>query len=230
MTSVQKGISQKILSNIVASVKSLQDSGDIPEETLQLKFKNSRNDGNCHVLDARKSLDDSHLPTSSYRTRWTKVIPLKINIFIWRLIMDRLPSRINFALKGFDINTNICLICSVGGDLRDHTFIFCRVANTIWRRIRIWTAIPWPDSFIITEDAFDWMDSSNDPLSKKTHIYSIVAATLWWLLRFRNDMLHENGTIKERDLFVNIRLSSFAWLQARSKFAPTWTTWLCNPL
>ncbi|XP_071699246.1 uncharacterized protein [Rutidosis leptorrhynchoides] len=297
-----------VWSNIVASIKSLHDSGNIPEDTLHLKLGNGRNtkfwkdkwlgnftleskfnrlyrldnnpdclicerlsvdngwnwdwsrnpptsaklhdlltdlssvslsntddtwfwnlgnDGNFHVSDARKLLDDLHLPTSSYHTRWSKFIPLKINIFIWRLILDRLPSRINLAFKGFDINTIICPICSVGGDSRDHTFIFCYVANSIWRRIRLWTAIPWPDPFITVEDFFIWMDSLNGSLSKKTRIYSIVAGTFWWLWRFRNDTLHENGNIKERDLFDNIRLSSFAWLQARSKFAPAWTSWLC---
>ncbi|XP_071718367.1 uncharacterized protein [Rutidosis leptorrhynchoides] len=166
-------------------------------------------DGNFHVSDARKLLDDLHLPNSSYHTR-SKFIPLKINIFIWRLIMDRLPTRTNLAVKGFDIDTIICPICSVGGDSRDHTFIFCRIANSTWRRIRIWMAIPWPDSFIAIEDAFNWMDSLNGSLSKKTRIYGSIAATLWWLWRFRNDTFHGNCTIKERDLFDNIRLSSFS--------------------
>ncbi|XP_071705261.1 uncharacterized protein [Rutidosis leptorrhynchoides] len=137
--------------------------------------------------------------------------------------MDRLPSRVNLAFKGFDINTIICPICYVGGDSRDHTFIFCYVANMIWRRIRVWTAVTWP-TIITVEDFFIWMDSYTGSTSNKVRLYSIVAACLWWIWRYRNDTLHENGAIKERDLFDKIRLSSFSWLQARSKLAPTWNT------
>ncbi|XP_071729040.1 uncharacterized protein [Rutidosis leptorrhynchoides] len=187
-------------------------------------------DGLYHVSDVRKVLDDFHLPSSSYHMRWNKYIPLKINIFIWRLIMDRLPSRVNFAFKGFDIHSILCPSCSIGGDSRDHTFITCHVARSVWRRIRIWFATVWPDSFITVEEFFEWMESSNDSWSRKVRIYCSIAATLWWLWRFRNDTLHENDAVKERDLFDNIRLSSFAWLKARSKLAPTWNTWLCNPL
>ncbi|XP_071728934.1 uncharacterized protein [Rutidosis leptorrhynchoides] len=168
------------------------------------------------VSDERKLIDDLHLPNSSYHTRWSKFKPLKINIFIWRLIIDRLPSRINLAFKG-SISTLLFALFVVLVETQGITRLFYDALLThIWRRIRIWMAIPWPDSFITIEDAFDWMDSLNGSLSKKTRIYSIIAATLWWLWRFRNDTLHGNSTIKERDLFYNIILSSFSWLQARS--------------
>ncbi|XP_071708949.1 uncharacterized protein [Rutidosis leptorrhynchoides] len=135
----------------------------------------------------------------------------------------------NLALKGFDVDTIICPLCSVGGDSRDHTFISCHVASSLWRRIGLWTDIDWP-TVITVEDFFTWLDTSNASVASKARLYCIVAASLWWTWRRRNDSLHGVGSIKDRDLFDNVRLSSFSWLQARSKLAPSWTSWLCNPL
>ncbi|XP_071739784.1 uncharacterized protein [Rutidosis leptorrhynchoides] len=55
-------------------------------------------DGEFKVNETRVFfLDEGLLPSAQTATRWAKQIPRKINIFLWRLAWDRLPTRLNFS-------------------------------------------------------------------------------------------------------------------------------------
>nr|GEX67182.1 hypothetical protein [Tanacetum cinerariifolium] len=46
------------------------------------------------VASARTLVDDSILKTDLVATRWNRNIPIKVNVFLWRLNLNKLPSRI----------------------------------------------------------------------------------------------------------------------------------------
>ncbi|GKE10048.1 hypothetical protein Tco_1413599 [Tanacetum coccineum] len=46
--------------------------------------------------------------TEEVATRWVKVMPIKINVFAWRVRLFKLPTRLNLSLKGIDISTIVC--------------------------------------------------------------------------------------------------------------------------
>nr|GFC35977.1 RNA-directed DNA polymerase, eukaryota [Tanacetum cinerariifolium] len=48
--------------------------------------------GVFRVKDLRNLLDESFLPKDSTATRWVKSIPIKINVFAWKVYLDRLPT------------------------------------------------------------------------------------------------------------------------------------------
>nr|GEX26007.1 RNA-directed DNA polymerase, eukaryota [Tanacetum cinerariifolium] len=50
-------------------------------------------DGEFRVKDVRIKLDDILLPSDSNATRWVKYIPININVFVWRVWLDRLSTR-----------------------------------------------------------------------------------------------------------------------------------------
>ncbi|GJZ61214.1 RNA-directed DNA polymerase, eukaryota [Tanacetum coccineum] len=51
------------------------------------------------VKDMRNLLDDHFLPKVATATRWVKFVLIKINIFAWKLYLDRLPTRSNLLLQ-----------------------------------------------------------------------------------------------------------------------------------
>nr|GEV54877.1 zinc finger CCCH domain-containing protein 34-like [Tanacetum cinerariifolium] len=57
-------------------------------------------EGIFRVKEIRSILDDLLLPSSSEATRWVKFIPIKINIFAWRVRLDRLPTRCHLLNRG----------------------------------------------------------------------------------------------------------------------------------
>ncbi|GKC76718.1 RNA-directed DNA polymerase, eukaryota, reverse transcriptase zinc-binding domain protein [Tanacetum coccineum] len=72
------------------------------------------NDDVFTVHATRVHLDSWLLPSCSPCTRWPKSLPRKVNIFVWRLALDRLPTRLNLSLRGLDIPSIMCPMCNNG--------------------------------------------------------------------------------------------------------------------
>ncbi|GKA16393.1 RNA-directed DNA polymerase, eukaryota [Tanacetum coccineum] len=53
------------------------------------------------VASARSIIDTRFLVIDSTPTRWSKDVPIKINVFIWKLLFDKLPTRDNLEKKRF---------------------------------------------------------------------------------------------------------------------------------
>nr|GEX70062.1 RNA-directed DNA polymerase, eukaryota [Tanacetum cinerariifolium] len=101
-------------------------------------------DASFSVGVTRNHIDDVILLTLPVVTSWCKILPRKVNIFIWRLRLDRLPHRFNLSRRGLDIQAIVCPDCSKGMEYNDHIFFSCDVALDIWRLVRIWLDVNIP--------------------------------------------------------------------------------------
>nr|GEX25166.1 RNA-directed DNA polymerase, eukaryota, reverse transcriptase zinc-binding domain protein [Tanacetum cinerariifolium] len=52
------------------------------------------------VRDVRVCIEEFFLPKADTATRWVKYVPIKVNIFVWKLFLDRLPTRDNLMHRG----------------------------------------------------------------------------------------------------------------------------------
>nr|GEW62837.1 RNA-directed DNA polymerase, eukaryota, reverse transcriptase zinc-binding domain protein [Tanacetum cinerariifolium] len=82
----RSGVDESQLSDLMSLVSSvaLSDSQD-------RWFWSFCGSGIFTVKSARELIDKHILATSS-PTRWSKVVPTKLNIIVWRLVLDKLPS------------------------------------------------------------------------------------------------------------------------------------------
>ncbi|GKB62680.1 hypothetical protein Tco_0918866 [Tanacetum coccineum] len=64
--------------------------------------------GEFSVKDTRLAIDDLVLPSHSEPTRWVKLIPIKINVFMWRARRGCLPTRYNLVQKGVILESTSC--------------------------------------------------------------------------------------------------------------------------
>nr|GEX33716.1 RNA-directed DNA polymerase, eukaryota, reverse transcriptase zinc-binding domain protein [Tanacetum cinerariifolium] len=51
------------------------------------------------VASVRKVIDDNNLPKSMSKTRWVKVVPIKVNVHAWKVQTDGLPTRFNLSRR-----------------------------------------------------------------------------------------------------------------------------------
>nr|KAJ0203756.1 hypothetical protein LSAT_V11C500237940 [Lactuca sativa] len=63
------------------------------------------------VGSTRSYIDGLYLPASSVPTRWVRILPIKINVFAWRLSLDKLPNRVILDSRGLDVPFLLCHIC-----------------------------------------------------------------------------------------------------------------------
>ncbi|GJU61055.1 RNA-directed DNA polymerase, eukaryota [Tanacetum coccineum] len=83
-------------------------------------------------------IDDSILPKEEVATRWVKVMPIKINVFAWRVRLDKLPNWLNLSLKGIDISTIVCPLCHAYVESGFHIFFSCTMAHRLLRKLLRW--------------------------------------------------------------------------------------------
>nr|GEV02715.1 RNA-directed DNA polymerase, eukaryota, reverse transcriptase zinc-binding domain protein [Tanacetum cinerariifolium] len=61
------------------------------------------------VKDVRNLLDDPFLPKAPIATRWIKYVPIKLNVFAWKVHLDRLSTRVNLQHRGVLVSDPLCL-------------------------------------------------------------------------------------------------------------------------
>ncbi|GJV35623.1 RNA-directed DNA polymerase, eukaryota [Tanacetum coccineum] len=105
------------------------------------------------------SLIDSHThDVGSLATRWNRGIPIEVNIFLWRLSLNKLPSRVNLDRKGIDVDSLLCLIFHEDVETVNHIFFSCEMAKDLWSLLARSWELDIPYYANITE-WFSWLDS-----------------------------------------------------------------------
>ena len=175
-------------------------------------------DGTFNVVDLRRLIDDRMLPSLDTKTIWNKSLPRKVNIFIWRLKLDRLPHSLNLSSRGIEIPEISCPTCNGNVESNIHIFFECIFAKEIWMIIRRWCE----DSFPLFDSNAHWIDWLNSwPVSrdKKHRLFVIIAASLWFIWRYRNGVTFSSHSLRESDVFDYTHLYSYSWLKHRGSLS-----------
>ncbi|GJW78164.1 RNA-directed DNA polymerase, eukaryota [Tanacetum coccineum] len=90
-------------------------------------------DGVFRVKDVRNLLDETFLPKADTPTRWIKSIPIKVNVFVWKALQDRLPTRSNLVRRNILIDSLSCPICDGEPEDSSHLFFRCCLARDVTR-------------------------------------------------------------------------------------------------
>ncbi|XP_071729076.1 uncharacterized protein [Rutidosis leptorrhynchoides] len=163
------------------------------------------------------------------RTIWCKLIPRKVNIFAWRVKLDRLPSRSNISERGMHLEALNCVVCGHTLESSSHVLFECPLALDIWRSIRIWVDLSLPSfkSWLEWETWFEALRASKD---MKNKLYVIIVVSLWHIWRYRNATIFDPNTVKKSFLFDSIRIVTFRWICSRNSCKLNWNLWLVKPL
>ncbi|GKC53006.1 RNA-directed DNA polymerase, eukaryota, reverse transcriptase zinc-binding domain protein [Tanacetum coccineum] len=90
------------------------------------------NDGMFSVSSTRHIIDSHLLPALDMATQWDNCIPYKVNIFMWRFMLDRL----NLSSRGIDISSIGCPLCNANVESSNHVFFDCDNAKAVWSSVR----------------------------------------------------------------------------------------------
>ncbi|GJS42587.1 RNA-directed DNA polymerase, eukaryota [Tanacetum coccineum] len=199
-----------------------QQWGDLSSilDTISLSSANDRwscdvnGDGMFRVKDIRSSLDDIFLPSSALATRWVKYIPIKINIFIWRARLDRLPTRSNLANRGVVLDSLLCPICGSVPEDASHFLFQCGLSKLVFRKIcRWWDLVPNDMSSFSDWDV--WFSGIRLPCKLKLILEGVFYVAWWHIWRFRNQSIFAETPPRRSVLFDDIVSRAFDWYKAR---------------
>ncbi|GJT84780.1 RNA-directed DNA polymerase, eukaryota [Tanacetum coccineum] len=99
--------------------------------------------GDFTVASIRREIDDKRFLYVNSKTRWIKAIPIKVNIFAWKVKIDALPTRLNISRRGITLDSILCPICDCGAESTNHLFFECSLAGHLARLISKWWDTPY---------------------------------------------------------------------------------------
>ncbi|PWA43356.1 RNA-directed DNA polymerase, eukaryota [Artemisia annua] len=180
------------------------------------------------VKDIRNLLDEFFLPKVNVPTRWVNVVPIKINIFAWKLALDRLPTRANLALRGVVSDPLSCPICESHVEDSSHLFFNCSLAKDVKSLVCRWWNVGVPN-FTSYVEWLVWFNTIRLGSKPKIILEGIFYVTWWSLWTYRNQYLFASKKPRKDAIFDDIALRSFCWCNARGSFKFKWDSWLQHP-
>ncbi|GJV25458.1 RNA-directed DNA polymerase, eukaryota [Tanacetum coccineum] len=137
------------------------------------------------VKDVRNLLDDVFLPKAPIATRWIKYVPIKLNVFAWKVHLNRLPTRVNLQHRGVLVSDPSCPICHSEDEDLAHLFFRCSLVTDIVRLVCRWWNIAWAsiDSY---SNWLHWFNAIRLSPKVKDLLEGVFYITWWSIWRFRN--------------------------------------------
>lgn len=71
-------------------------------------------------------------------TIWLNLVPMKVNVFVWRASMDRIHSFGALPRRGISVHSSHCRFYHVGSDETDHLLISCPLVREVLNWILNW--------------------------------------------------------------------------------------------
>ena len=162
------------------------------------------------------------------KTLWCSLIPRKINIFMWRARMARLPTQVAINDKGIDIDTVLCLRCGEIAEDIDHALVSCKEVKNMWERVGRWWNKPLSGVNLVSQ-----LTQEDEELLEKSKGKSLWVGAKWALCYLiwhnRNGWAFKGDKCRIREKYYEWQLVVFEWLSRRSKSSGlSWNSWLAG--
>ncbi|KAJ9559863.1 hypothetical protein OSB04_005023 [Centaurea solstitialis] len=149
-------------------------------------------------------------------TEWCSVIPRKVNVFMWRARLDRLPTRAFLDKLGVDLDSLLCPRCSEYVEDIDHALFKCAEIANLWSRVKNWWNIASTLEGSLAQFLLE--DAALIKASKGKHWWVGLKWSLLYLVwKQRNDIVFKGVNCRINDLFFEWQRVVFEWLSHRSK-------------
>ncbi|XP_071709050.1 uncharacterized protein [Rutidosis leptorrhynchoides] len=144
------------------------------------------------------------------------LVPLKVEIFVWRLLKRRLPVRVELDKRAIDLHSTRCPVCDDDIESIDPIFIFCKFTMEVWDRVYKWWNLGFNSNLSLNEV---FRGKTNRAMS---YIESIVWQAVEWtcgyiLWKHRNLKVFTRVLWCVVNTLLEIQLKSFEWISLRYK-------------
>ncbi|KAJ9564655.1 hypothetical protein OSB04_000621 [Centaurea solstitialis] len=183
------------------------------------------------VSSLRRLIDGINLPIAENEVDWCRWIPNKVNIHMWRFLMNRLATKDNLAKRGVSCSSDDCPLCLSTVEDLDHVFVNCSTTKVISAHLENW--LDWWPKSIRDINEIQALKSSITRENLRLRVYKVIIAAFCWSIWLqRNSKLFKGSCKKEIEIFRDIQFLAFDWIRCRTKFgrALCWDRWSCNPV
>nr|GFA50809.1 hypothetical protein [Tanacetum cinerariifolium]GFA51817.1 hypothetical protein [Tanacetum cinerariifolium] len=180
------------------------------------------------VASGRTLIDSNILDVGPKATRWNRLIPNKVNVFIWRLMLNKLHTRVNLDRRDIDVGSILCPICLEDIETVNHIFFSCNMAKDLWSMFAKW----WDIDIPVRANVSEWFESLDDlAVSNKVRSYidGVGDSLMWHIWKFINESIFSSSLPKKALIWDSIVSHSFLWISSRNPKC-TWSTLISNDM
>ena len=164
----------------------------------------------------------------TFEELWKLKIPSKTSIFAWRLIRDRLSTKLNLRRRHVEINDMLCPFCKNREKGATHLFFHCSKILPIWWKSLSWVNIlgafpPNPrQHFLQHVHVLD----DGIRVNKRKCWWMAMTWTIW---QQRNKIVYSNDTFNGNKLLDDAIFLLWIWLRNMEKdFVIHFNQWSSN--
>ncbi|GKE46749.1 reverse transcriptase domain, reverse transcriptase zinc-binding domain protein [Tanacetum coccineum] len=110
-------------------------------------------DGDFTIKELSRLVQDKilHLESGGHETLWNKLVPKKVNIFVWRALKGRIPVRVELDRRGIDLDSVLFPCCNNVVETCAHCLVTYDLAMSGWDKIFNWWKVGGVNAFFIEE-------------------------------------------------------------------------------
>ncbi|XP_076908456.1 uncharacterized protein LOC143565350 [Bidens hawaiensis] len=162
--------------------------------------------------------------------RWVSWVPIKVNVLMWRIEMERISTRLALVRRNIRIHDTLCPLCDAVTESAGHLFIDCSFAFQVWQAVWSWCSIQQP-MFRNVKDMLLLPSLGKQNKWYKRILSGIMMIVFWTIWKTRNKKVFEGSSSKVIEVVALVKSVSFFWLRNRSNFKDLeWKDWLVNPM
>ncbi|GAU50622.1 hypothetical protein TSUD_410230 [Trifolium subterraneum] len=111
---------------------------------------------------------------------WHSQVPLKVSIFVWRLLRDRLPTKTNLVTGGIlSPAAHFCVTGCGEAKLAHHLFISCSTFGSLWTLVCSWIGITPVNSTSIRDHFVQFTCSTGGSWARRSFLQLIWLVCVW---------------------------------------------------
>jgi hypothetical protein len=163
---------------------------------------------------------------------WHKQVPLKVSIFAWRLMRDKLPTKTNLVRRGMIPAEDARCVAGCSQDESvSHLFLHCDDYRELWRLIRSWIGVSGVEPFDIGEHFFQFIHLTWHSRKRRSFLQLVWLLSVWMVWNDRNNRIFNNNHTTVEQILEKIKFQSLWWLKANNaNFVHGTQMWWSNPL
>jgi len=175
---------------------------------------------------------DSNIVEDFDQFLWLKAVPLKVNIFVWRLFLNRLATKDNLRKRNVIDSTLLACVTLCGKEEdRDHLFFNCDHYGRLWLLISQWLGIVTVLNGNLYSHANQFCALGGFSKNSRTGFTVIWISVLFVIWKDRNRRIFQNQSDHLEALLERVKLQTFWWLKANYvMFHFDYPYWRNNPL
>ncbi|GKC16931.1 reverse transcriptase domain, reverse transcriptase zinc-binding domain protein [Tanacetum coccineum] len=186
-------------------------------------------DGGFTVKRLKEMVDEKVLGMRSQieETKWCKIVPRKVNVFMWRLKCGRIPVRTFLDNIGMDLHSILCPHCEESIETVYHSMVRCKFVSLVWSSICAWWSIGSFDGSSV-QDVLNLAGFGSSKLC--LYWQAVMWTSLYLIWKDRNNKVFRDKQMSAADLVFEIQLTSFFWISHRcNSFEYSWVDWCKGP-